>query len=121
MAQFDVYKNSNATTKAAYPYFVDVQSNILSEIASRIVIPLGTLSNFKKQQLESLTPVITYNDEELLLLTPQIASIPVKTFQQPYRLDRPPPFNNPCFCRLCTFRVLDTSYAPRQHQNSIYS
>jgi toxin CcdB len=78
-----VYKNSNATTKAAYPYFVDVQSNILSEIASRIVIPLGTLSSFKNQQLESLTPVITYNDEKLLLLTPQIASIPVKTFNNP--------------------------------------
>jgi toxin CcdB len=83
MAQFDVYKNSNATTKAAYPYFVDVQSNILSEISSRIVIPLGTLTNFKKQQLENLTPVITYNDEELLLLTPQIASIPLKSFSKP--------------------------------------
>lgn len=83
MAQFDVYENSNTTTKEAYPYFVDIQSNILSEIASRIVIPLGTLTSFKNQQLENLTPVITYNNEELLLLTPQIASTPLKILDKP--------------------------------------
>jgi hypothetical protein len=40
MAQFDVYPNPSRTSKAYYPYLVDVQSPLLSELATRIVIPL---------------------------------------------------------------------------------
>ncbi|WP_264673123.1 CcdB family protein [Marinobacter nanhaiticus] len=40
MAQFDVYPNPSKTSKAHYPYLVDIQSSLLSEPAARIVIPL---------------------------------------------------------------------------------
>ncbi len=41
MAQFDVYPNPSRTSKTYYPYLVDVQSPLLRELATRIVIPLG--------------------------------------------------------------------------------
>jgi len=46
MAQFDVYPNPSKTSKAHYPYLVDIQSSLLSELATRIVIPLGKRSAF---------------------------------------------------------------------------
>ncbi|GFO75730.1 toxin CcdB [Bathymodiolus platifrons methanotrophic gill symbiont] len=83
MAQFDVYKNSNKNTHGAYPYIVDIQSPLISELATRIVIPLGNISHFKNEQLDRLTPEINYNGELLLLLTPQIASVPAEMLKKP--------------------------------------
>jgi toxin CcdB len=83
MAQFDVYENPSRNTKEAYPFIVDIQHKLISEIGTRMVIPLGKLSHFKNEQMKGLTPEIEYQGERLLLLTPQIASIPVKHLKEP--------------------------------------
>lgn len=83
MAQFDVYQNPSRKTKAHYPYVVDIQSPHISEIATRIVIPLGRLSSFSNEAMSGLTPQISYLNEELLLLTPQISSISAKQLVKP--------------------------------------
>ena len=46
MSQFDVYKNLSKHTRHAYPYIVDIQIPLISELATRIVIPLGKSSHF---------------------------------------------------------------------------
>ena len=85
MAQFDVYPNPSRTSKAYYPYLVDVQSPLLRELATRIVIPLGKRSAFGSQAMQGLTPEITFADQELLLLTPQISSVsPFRTIPGSY-------------------------------------
>ncbi|KDE41426.1 CcdB-like toxin protein [Nitrincola lacisaponensis] len=83
MAQFDVYPNPSKTSKAHYPYFVDVQSSLLSELATRIVIPLGKRSAFGGETMQGLMPEISFGDEELLLLTPQISSVSEKYLKNP--------------------------------------
>ena len=83
MAQFDVYPNPSRTSKAYYPYLVDVQSPLLRELATRIVIPLGKRSAFGGQAMQGLTPEITFAEQELLLLTPQISSVPGKHLKNP--------------------------------------
>ena len=83
MAQFDVYPNPSRTSKAYYPYLVDIQSSLLSELATRIVIPLGKRSAFGTEVMEGLTPEISFDDQELLLLTPQISSVPEKHLNNP--------------------------------------
>jgi len=83
MRQFDVYVNPSKTTRGAYPFIVDVQSDIISEIATRIVVPLGRKADFKNKEMKRLTPVITYEGKELLLLVPQIASLPAKVLGSP--------------------------------------
>lgn len=83
MLQFDVYANPSKTTRHAYPFIVDIQSDVVSEIATRIVIPLGRKADFKYEELKKLTLTITYKGEELLLLVPQIASMPAKTLKNP--------------------------------------
>lgn len=83
MAQFDVYPNPSKTSNAHYPYLVDVQSSPLSELATRIVIPLGKRSAFGGKAMEGLTPEISFGDEALLLLTPQISSVSEKHLKNP--------------------------------------
>lgn len=83
MAQFDVYANPSRTSSAFYPYVVDIQNPQLSDLATRIVIPLGKLGAFGGQALKGLTPEISFNDEKLLLLTPQISSMPTKHLNDP--------------------------------------
>ncbi len=83
MAQFDVYQNPRKVSRKYYPYLLDIQSPYISEIATRIVIPLGYATSFGNIAMKSLTPEITYEDESLLLLTPQISSISVKLLKEP--------------------------------------
>ena len=83
MAQFDVYTNPSTKTRNAYPYIVDIQSPLITDISTRIVILLGKLNHFRQEQMRGLTPEITYLEESYLLLTPQIASMPSRLLKQP--------------------------------------
>ena len=76
MTQFDVYRNPSKASRDAYPYIVDIQTPVIAELSTRIVIPLGRRDLFRDEMLQGLTPTITYEGDELLLLVPQIASVP---------------------------------------------
>lgn len=83
MAQFDVYPNPSKQSKKHYPYLLDIQSPYISDIATRIVIPLGYAALFQNEAMSKLTPEISFEDTSLLLLTPQISSVPATILKQP--------------------------------------
>lgn len=83
MAQFDVYVNPNSRSRKLYPYILDVQNNLLADLSTKLVIPVGKLEDFKHELISKLTIEVTYNDEKLVLLTPQLASIPSKLLKEP--------------------------------------
>ena len=83
MTQFDVYRNPSKASRDAYPYIVDIQTPVISELSTRIVIPLGRRDLFRDEMLQGLTPTITYEGDELLLLVPQIASVPSRILRDP--------------------------------------
>ena len=83
MAQFDVYKNPSKATQKTFPFILDIQHDYVSDIGTRIVLPLGRLKYFQNENLGKLTPSIEYNGEKLLILTPQIASIPRNKLKNP--------------------------------------
>lgn len=76
MCQFTLYENENKESKKAYPYFIDVQNNILDELNSRIVIPLSSYKTLSNTNAKKLCPVIEIKDESFVLLTHQMASVP---------------------------------------------
>lgn len=82
MAQFDVHPNPNPATRGAYPYLVDIQSPHLDDLATRIVIPLARRDAFDRP-LPNLTPELIFQDQDLLLLTPQLSSIRAKRLSMP--------------------------------------
>lgn len=83
MAQFDVYENPSKTTKKAYPYILELQNNIISDIATRIVVPLADYTVMKNEEFKKLTPKVTYKEKELLILMPQITSVSSKSLKNP--------------------------------------
>ena len=74
MAQFHIYENSNAETSEVYPYLLDVQSNALSSLPTRTVIPLARASYFKKV-VTILNPRVKIDQVEVVVSTAQMASI----------------------------------------------
>jgi len=68
-------------TQEAYPYIVDIQNSLISDIATKIVIPLGKQSHFRHESMNKLILIVEYENEQFVLLTPQIASIPSTSLQ----------------------------------------
>jgi toxin CcdB len=74
MKQFDLYTNPDKDTKKAYPYFVDVQSDLMDELSSRVVIPLAKTKS-SGEYPQHLCPTIEIDGKKLALLTHQMASV----------------------------------------------
>lgn len=83
MAQFDVYPNPSRTTRKYLPYLLDIQNPFLSDLSTRLVIPLGFRSAFKNEAMNRLTPEVSYEGDELLILTPQMSSVPASILKKP--------------------------------------
>lgn len=82
MARFDVYANTGKSKKTT-PFLIDVQSNVISGLATRIVIPLRSLNAFKNVEApEDLFPTILVNGKKYLLDTPQLAAIPSQELKE---------------------------------------
>ena len=75
MAQFAVYRNRSPRTKLAFPFLVDVQSDLLEDLRTRVVIPLTRAASLTRQPLSHLTPPLEFEGETYLLLTPQLAGV----------------------------------------------
>ena len=83
MARFDLYANPGAHA-ATTPYLLDVQSDLLDGLGSRVVIPLRSLKHFPNVKVSSrLTPIFTIEGEAFLLETPKIAAVPQRVLNSP--------------------------------------
>ena len=76
MARFDVYENPNLASKAEAPYLLDVQADLLDNLATRVVVPLIKISAMGKTA-KHLNPRFTINKEQLVMSTAELAGIPV--------------------------------------------
>jgi toxin CcdB len=75
MAQFDVYRNPNAATRARVAYLLDVQSDLLEPLATRIVVPLCKPEVLSGKPAERLNPAFEVEGRKLLMLTPELAGV----------------------------------------------
>lgn len=75
MAQFTVYRNKSARSKAAFPLLLDVQSDLLEPLRTRVVVPLTRVAGFVKKPVTHLTPTVEFDGERYVLMTPQLAGI----------------------------------------------
>ena len=83
MARFDVYPNPGAHASTT-PYLLDVQSDLLDALDSRMVIPLRSLEHFAKVKLPTrLTPIVQVNGKDYLLETPKMGAVPNRVLKNP--------------------------------------
>ena len=84
MAKYDVFPNPGAHAKTT-PYLLDVQSDLLDGLGSRMVIPLRGLQNFPStvKRPERLLPVLQIGDEAFLLDVLQMGAVPTRILRHP--------------------------------------
>ena len=71
--QFMVYRNNS--NNRAYPYLLDVQSDIIGELNTRLVIPLFLLDEVSGRPARRLNPVLNVDGEDFLVMTHEMASV----------------------------------------------
>ena len=82
MSQFTLYKNNDKSTANTYPYFVDVQSELLQTLNTRLVIPLTPLALLDQKAPSHLCPTIHLDEGDFVILTQQMASVPTKVLKE---------------------------------------
>jgi toxin CcdB len=71
--QFAVYPMPRGRTG----FIVDVQSRLLEDLATRVVIPLVPQAVAPRIPMKTLNPVLAFNGATFVLMTQNMASIPV--------------------------------------------
>ena len=77
MAQFDVYENPNPTSRKTIPYLLDVQTDLLDSLATRVVVPLATVTTIPKPG-RHLNPVFSIGETKVVMSTAEIAGVSIK-------------------------------------------
>ena len=80
MAQFDVYRNPSG---GAYPLLLDVQADLLSQLATRVVVPLAPRNRYQSTPITRASPVATINGVEYVLVVPLLAAVSKASFENP--------------------------------------
>lgn len=75
MARFTVYRNKNPRSRSAAPFLLNVQSDLLEEMHSRVVIPLTKAAALTKRPVAHLMPLVEFEGETYVLMTPHLAAI----------------------------------------------
>jgi toxin CcdB len=76
MAQFHVHRNPDPATRERFPWLLDVQSDLVAGLATRVVVPLCPPS--LAGPIKTLTPVFEIQGRPHLMLTPQLAGVPAR-------------------------------------------
>jgi toxin CcdB len=77
MSQFDVYRNPDASSRARFPFLLDIQSDLLASLATRVVVPMAPAAN-DAAPMAQLMPVFEVDGQRVVMRTTEIAGVPLK-------------------------------------------
>ena len=75
MPQFFLYKNANKVTQKNYPYLLDIQSSLLDDLRTTVVIPLMPKRLAGDHTIARLNPVIKFKSESFTVMTQNLAGV----------------------------------------------
>lgn len=75
MAQFRVYRNPRADSKARFPLLLDVQTDLIGSLETRVVIPLSAVKASAGRPMTVLMPVLEVEGRKYAMCTPQLAGL----------------------------------------------
>ena len=78
MAQFDVYLNPNPETNLTIPYLLDIQSDLLNNLSTRVVVPLIAASAMGKAA-KHLNPHFSVKRTKVIMSTAELAGVTIKS------------------------------------------
>lgn len=74
---------ANPGRQDAMPYVLDVQSGVLSALATRMVVPLRRCSGAQHHVLPRLMPRVRIEDQYYVLETAKMAAVPLRVLGAP--------------------------------------
>jgi toxin CcdB len=83
MSQFTLYENLNHDSKETYPYFIDIQNDLLNSLNTRLVTPLTPLNFLGEKSIGNLCPITNVDGNSFVLLTHQMTNVPAVALQSP--------------------------------------
>ena len=82
MPQFDVYTNPMVDQRGLIPYWLDLQSDHISLLNSRVIIPLRT-PRAMGPRIEGLQPLVMVGKQSLCADVPSLVSFPSRLLKNP--------------------------------------
>ena len=73
--QFWLHENANPATRRTHPWLLDVQSSLLDDLRTVVVVPLVPLRTVANRKVTRLTPVVDVQGEPHILMVPLMAGI----------------------------------------------
>lgn len=83
MSQFSVHRNPNVASQEFYPLLLDVQAELLGDLATRAVIPMMLVNENRRPAFQALTPICQVGERRYVLMTPMLAGIPARELGAP--------------------------------------
>ena len=83
MAQFDIYPNPSKHQRSDIPWIVDMQSDLLSALPTRLVLPLALRKHMPPALPRALCPAIQWEGEMLVALPHMAAPFRTKDLGSP--------------------------------------
>jgi len=83
MTQFAAHRNPNPATRSAIPFLLNVQSDLLEDLVTRVVVPLYEPAAIEGGIIERLTPCVEINGAPYIAVTPELAGVPLKLLGAP--------------------------------------
>lgn len=81
MAQFDVYPNPAGGMGNSVPFVLDMQSDQLAGLSTRMIAPLARPEDF--QPLRRLNPIVEIGGERLVVMAHLMAAVPRDVLRSP--------------------------------------
>ncbi len=81
MARFDVFANPDRIERLQVPYFLDVQSDHIQRLHTRVVVPLWAVAAFP-HRLERLHPELVVTGQQVVMDTPALGAAPTKLLRK---------------------------------------
>lgn len=76
MRQFCVYRNRNSASRASYPLLLNVQSDLIDETGTRVVVPLVPVSRGRNPPpIPSLAPLMEVKGKAHVLVAPLLTAV----------------------------------------------
>ena len=73
--QFDVYENPSPRMREHYPFVVDIQSDLLGSLATRMVVPLAVTALAANRLPRQLCPMFSVAGLDLMLVPYEAAPL----------------------------------------------
>ncbi|MES2942160.1 MAG: CcdB family protein [Pseudomonadota bacterium] len=83
MAQFDIYVNPQPASRQFVPYVLDIQSDLIDKLATRLVMPLSRVGVGQARLPPNLCLLVEVDAEPLTLLAHMAAPVPARLLKKP--------------------------------------